>query len=279
MSAASSAEKKVPGTLWAMARRKSPAARGIASSDATEPAPHGLPEDGDALGVAAEGVDVVPDPFERGDLVEQPAIGRGALDVRETLHADTVVEGHHDHALAVPGEHRAVVRGIACLARHVRAAVDPHHDRQAARTAVRTAARRLRRPDIHRQPVRVPVGTTHRARPAQRGGLRGRRPERGGLAHPVPAVGRVGRGETQPAHGRLREGNATEDGEAVPRPPAHNPSGGTDFRLSGSHRGSHRLFPIPVTKGRPPVTTLPKTPRFPYSTTEWNPSALCHSLR
>jgi hypothetical protein len=44
MSEASSAEKKVPVTLWAMARRKSPAARGMASSDAMEPAPADSPK-------------------------------------------------------------------------------------------------------------------------------------------------------------------------------------------------------------------------------------------
>ena len=39
MSAASSGEKYVPGTLCATARRKSPAARGMASSAATDPPP------------------------------------------------------------------------------------------------------------------------------------------------------------------------------------------------------------------------------------------------
>ncbi len=44
MSRASSSEKKVPGTLWATARRKRPAARGTASREATEPAPADSPK-------------------------------------------------------------------------------------------------------------------------------------------------------------------------------------------------------------------------------------------
>lgn len=44
MSAARAAEKNVPGTLWATARRKSPAARGMASRAATEPAPADSPK-------------------------------------------------------------------------------------------------------------------------------------------------------------------------------------------------------------------------------------------
>ena len=44
MSAASSGEKNVPGTLCATARRKSPAARGIASSAATDPPPADSPK-------------------------------------------------------------------------------------------------------------------------------------------------------------------------------------------------------------------------------------------
>lgn len=66
-------------------------------------------------------------PSERGDLVEQAAIGRGALDLRETLHADAVVEGHWPahhpriqhitHAgacrLNLPGGRRRILRKAA----------------------------------------------------------------------------------------------------------------------------------------------------------------------
>lgn len=39
IAAASSGAKKVPGTLWAIARRNSPAANGIEASAAIQPAP------------------------------------------------------------------------------------------------------------------------------------------------------------------------------------------------------------------------------------------------
>ena len=65
----------MPGTLCATARRNSPAARGIASSAATDPAARRLAENGDPAGVAAEGRDVVAHPLESGDLVEQSPVG------------------------------------------------------------------------------------------------------------------------------------------------------------------------------------------------------------
>ena len=44
-----------------------------------------LAEDRHPVRVAAEGPDVVPHPLQRGDLVEQAPVGRGAVDLRETL--------------------------------------------------------------------------------------------------------------------------------------------------------------------------------------------------
>ena len=66
-----------------------------------------LPEDRHPVRVAAERPDVVPHPLQRGDLVEQPPVGRGAVDLRETLDAETVVERHHDGP--APGQLAAVV--------------------------------------------------------------------------------------------------------------------------------------------------------------------------
>ena len=87
MSAASSGVKNAPGMLCTIARRNSPAARGIASSAATRPAAGGLAEHRDLVRVAAERADVVPYPFQRGDLVEQAAVRRRAVDLGETLDA------------------------------------------------------------------------------------------------------------------------------------------------------------------------------------------------
>lgn len=100
MSAVSSGEKNVPCTLCATALPKSPAARGIASSAATDPAPADWPKDRDTGRVAAEGPDVVTHPLQGGDLVKQTSVGGRPLDLPETLKTHTVVERHHDDAVA-----------------------------------------------------------------------------------------------------------------------------------------------------------------------------------
>ena len=58
----------------------------------------GFAEDGDAVRVAAEGADVLRHPFQRGDLIEQTAVGGSAVDGGETLDAQTIIERHHDGA-------------------------------------------------------------------------------------------------------------------------------------------------------------------------------------
>ena len=89
----------------------------------------GLAEDGDPAGIAAEGDDVVLHPAERGDLIQEPAVGRCSAEVPEALGAQAVVEGHDDDA--VTGQRGAVEEGIAGPAVDVASAVDPHHHRQA----------------------------------------------------------------------------------------------------------------------------------------------------
>ena len=69
-----------------------------------------LAEDRDVGGVAAEAGDVVADPFERSDLVEDAEVGgrTGVLDHEEPERADAVVDGD-DHAVGARGEAGAVV--------------------------------------------------------------------------------------------------------------------------------------------------------------------------
>ena len=207
MSAASSGEKKVPGMLCTTARRKSPAARGTASSAATRAPTGGLAEDGDPVRVPAEGRDAVAHPLQRGDLVEQAPVGRRALDLAEALESHPVVEGHHDDA-AVACEPPAVVLGQARHADLVAAALDPHHDRQ-ARTGLG-----VRRPHVDRQPVVIRRRRRRRVH-AEVAGLRRWGPERGGLAHPAPRPGRPRGGEAELTDRRLGERDAAEDGHAV----------------------------------------------------------------
>ena len=65
-----------------------------------------LAEDRDVAGVAAEGCDVLLDPLQRGDLVEQAVIARGVLRGfgaelgmgEEAQAADALGHRHDDHA-------------------------------------------------------------------------------------------------------------------------------------------------------------------------------------
>ncbi len=99
-------EKNVPGTLWAIARWKSPAARGMASSAATDPPPADWPKTVTLPGSPPKARDAVADPFQGGDLVEQPAVGGGAADVGEALDAVAVVEGDRRRCRSRPGARR-----------------------------------------------------------------------------------------------------------------------------------------------------------------------------
>ena len=107
--------------------------------------PGRLAEDGDVAGIAAEGADVVPHPLQRGDLVEQAAIGVSVAEIEEPIGADPVVDGHADDAVA--GETAAVIPG-----RRTRAVIrehparDPHHHRLPGRPEVG-------RPDVEGQAV------------------------------------------------------------------------------------------------------------------------------
>ena len=99
MSAASSGEKNGPGTLCATARQNSPAARGMASSAATDPPPADSPKIVTRSGSPPKARMLSRTHCKRGDLVEQAPVGGGAVDLRETLNTQAVVEGHHDGAL------------------------------------------------------------------------------------------------------------------------------------------------------------------------------------
>ena len=126
MSAASSGEKNVPGTLCAIARRNSPAARGMASSAATDPPPADSPNTVTRSGSPPNAAMLSRTHSQRGDLVEQPPVGGRAVDLRETLDAQPVVEASPPRRRR-RGQPAAVVLGQAGRAEHVAAAVDPHH--------------------------------------------------------------------------------------------------------------------------------------------------------
>jgi len=113
-----------------------------------------LAEQCHAIGIATERGDVVRDPAERVDLIEQSVVARDAAwivciearigEIAE--RTEPIVDRHDDDAVR-PREVTTIVQRIVARPRRVTAAVDEHHHR------MRTAA--LRRPDIERQAVLV----------------------------------------------------------------------------------------------------------------------------
>jgi hypothetical protein len=90
-------------------------------------------EDRHPVRIAAEGPDVLAHPVQRGDLVEQAPVGRGTVDLRETLYPQTIVERDHDDAAG--GQPAAVELLKAGRADHIGAAGDPHqHGKSGPRT-------------------------------------------------------------------------------------------------------------------------------------------------
>ena len=146
----------------------------------------GLAEHGDPRRVPAEAFDAVAHPLQRRDLVEQPPVGRRSLDLAEPLEAHPVVEGH-DHDPSVACEPSAVVLGQARHADLVAAALDPHHDRQAAHRARGSVT------------TRSPSASRHPSWPATARPCRSVRPAAVGARRPPP---RAHRSRAEPAGGR-----------------------------------------------------------------------------
>ncbi len=114
-----------------------------------------LAEYRDVLRAAAEGVDVVADPLERGDQVEHAEIARvrellsRARQARQKQIAKCVqpVRHRHDDHVVFAGELVAVIEGGVAGPGSESAAVQPHHDRP------RRSAPRAGRPDVEPQAV------------------------------------------------------------------------------------------------------------------------------
>ena len=118
MSAASSGEKNVPGTLCAMARRNSPAARGIASSAATDPPPADWPKTVTRSGSPPKARMLSRTHSSAATWSSRPRLAGAPSICAKPSMPDAVVERHHDDA-AVPREPAAVVLGEAGHADHV----------------------------------------------------------------------------------------------------------------------------------------------------------------
>jgi hypothetical protein len=164
-------------------------------------------------GVAAERVDVVAYPGQRGDPVEHAAVVGGVVEVEEALDAEPVADGHEDDAVA--GEGGAVVPGAGGGSGDVAAAVDPDEDRQVgARGRVRGEDVEVEYPVARYRRLGDGGGAVEDEGAALRGG-----PVLGGVEGFGPRLGRDGGGEAEVADGGLGVGDAEEAGGGVlPRP-------------------------------------------------------------
>lgn len=171
--------------------------------------PGGLAEDGDPAGIAAERPDVVADPLQGGDLVQQAPVGGGVGEGPVTEDAEAVVEGdEHD---PVAGEGRAVVDRHGGRSPGQGPAVDPDHDGQPG-TGVRGGGPHVEVQAALAGDLRI---GQQRGEGRRVGHLGGRRTEGAGVAYAVPGLGGRGRREAQGADGRGGVRDAPEDGGAV----------------------------------------------------------------
>src|SRR5260221_12031163 len=90
-----------------MARRKRPAARGIAMSVATLMAPADSPKIVTLCGSPPKSGDVLLDPGECSDLVEQAEVDNAVTQIEEAIGSQTIVDGDADEAIA--GEMSATI--------------------------------------------------------------------------------------------------------------------------------------------------------------------------
>src|SRR6516225_6448678 len=126
---------RIAAPLITMARWNRPRAAGIARSVETLPPPPDWPKIVNIAGIAAEPLDIVAHPFERGHHVERAGIaGLGELrpaqlgKMHEAQNIEPVIDAHHHNVVmggeTGPVEPRRIGRAVA-----ERAAVIPHHDR------------------------------------------------------------------------------------------------------------------------------------------------------
>ena len=113
--------------LGAFDQRKQGTARGTC----------GFTENGHVAGVASEAGDILMNPFERHQLVQQSQVlcirvilaVRQVRQMEETEETDPVRDGHGDDIRALPDEAAAIILRIGRSADIESTAVDPHHDR------------------------------------------------------------------------------------------------------------------------------------------------------
>ena len=190
----------------------------------------GLPKGSHIVRIAAEGLNLAPDPEQRGNLIEQSFIAVRPQDrgVHPAKDAKPIVE-RDDHDIASHGQAAAIDPRLRARADRVAAAVNPDHDRALAVVASRCpdvqvkAVLRLRlRRDADQVANIAAELTLHRG-----GGELGR------VAHAGPRIKRFRRSPAQFAERRLREGNAAKDDAAVVLQALKFAERSTDLRRHG----------------------------------------------
>ena len=198
--------------LWAIALWNRTVRRGHGEQCRHGDAAGGLAEDRDVARVAAEALDVVVDPLQRGDLVQladvggrTPGIAAVPAEIEVPERSDAVVDRHHDDVAAF-GQRAAVVRGLRSRSVAEPAAVDPEQHRSPC-----TVQRR--RVHVERQAV-LALGDRRPETGRDERVLRGGVAELDRVARAGPRVERLGCGEATVADRRLGERHA-EEGEVV----------------------------------------------------------------
>jgi len=207
-----------------------------------------LPEERDAVGVAAEGPDVPPHPLERGDLVAQSQVHlermprpRVRPEVEPAERAEPVVDPDVDDA--VLSRHPLALSGILGGGAHaVRPAVDEHHDRARGDAVVD-----IGRGHVQAQAVLAAHEVLRRAEELPPPVLGRDRPEGGGVEDSVPRRG-PHRGPEPQVAGRR---GGVRDAAPLPGAPPQPAGDRTGIRLD--HRNvaarSHPHAHEPTTPG------------------------------
>ncbi len=182
-----------------------------------------LTENGHVVRVAAESRDVVLNPMQGCELVKKAVVARAETVIllsqkrmgQETEHADTIVDGHENHALL--GILLTVEFDFIAVAVVERAAVNPHHDRE-----FRVSAG-CRSPDIQieavltvfRLAVRIELTPIERARSGSTALLQGSGTELVAFADTLPRLDRLRFLPTKIAHRSGSKGDSFVNGEPL----------------------------------------------------------------
>ncbi len=197
-----------------------------------------LAEDRDLVGVAAEGLDLVAYPGERGHLVEEALVAGGGeplaeavAQAKEAEGAEPVVDGD-DHHVPPPGQGRAVIEHLGARAQQEGSAVDPHQDRPSPAVG-------RGRPDVQIEAVLAGAADAEaHDGPDERAVLRGRRPEERGVVRAGPRLGRLGWPEAPRPDRRAGVGDPAEYREAFLGQAAHTAPAGLDQDVHGLYTTS-----------------------------------------